>query len=148
MCFSYAWTGPQGLGKAVWSRWKEWELCLPVREGGSPLGLSAVTREVNRAAHMLAEHLWASFLQPAEPVSFAQWRRLLLYLSSWHSQLQVLAGYGAYSHTRRKTYTAWPQGTPLTIIEPCLCVVVMFSQMVTECLEEQTPFSNLSKVTI
>lgn len=35
-CFSYAWTGPQGLGKAVWSRWKERELCLPMREGGSP----------------------------------------------------------------------------------------------------------------
>lgn len=36
MHLSYVWTGPQGLGKTVWSRWKERELCLPVREGVSP----------------------------------------------------------------------------------------------------------------
>lgn len=36
MRFSYVRTGPKGFGKAAWSRWKEKELCLPLRDGGSP----------------------------------------------------------------------------------------------------------------
>lgn len=58
--------GPRGLGKAVWYRWKEKELRLPLRKGGLPSWSQCCDQRSTRTAHMGVSICKGGFPPPAD----------------------------------------------------------------------------------